>query len=1112
MANFEFDVFLSHSSKDKPLARNLAKRLGSDGLRVWFDEWVINPGDLVGLKIEQGLERSRTLILVMSANAFSSEWMTLERHTALFRDPTNAQRRFIPVRIDEAPIPDTLRQFAYVDWRDQSSNEYDRLLLACRRPDLSKETGLETLESTSIEATTSAIGLSMTPDGMWAASGSRNGPIYLWDLTTQKSIRNLLGHREMVLGVAITDDRKLLVSGSYDRTVRTWDVESGKCTNILKGHSGEVIGVAVTPDGRRAISSSWDRTVKVWDLKNGVCVATLEGHTQPVIRVAITPDGKRALSGANDRTVRFWNLERLDCIGVLKGHTDGVIGVSLVPNATIGISGSEDGTVRVWDLASLKCTATLEGHTDAVRSVAITEDGHTAVSASFDKTVRIWDLASGTCTAVLTGHTKRVWGLAITANGRRVVSVSDDEQTLHIWDLPKVARAETDSLAIMRYTNAKVLLVGESGVGKTALAIRLVQQKYEITDSTDGTWASQMKLPEEIQGDQIEREIWLWDFAGQADYRLIHQLFMDETALAILVFNPQSEDPFDSLLHWDRDITKAARRPFRKLLVAGRCDRGGLMVSRRNIDRFKDDHRYMDYIETSALTGTGCQQLHEAIVKNIAWEEIPWTASPKIFRLLKAGILALKDEGKVLLRMSELRQQLEMRLAPEMFTTEQLRAVTALLAGPGIVWKLEFGDFVLLHPERINAYAAAVIRSVRAHSDEIGCITEERVLAGDIDFQDMKRLPGGEEQIVLRAMHQIFVKHGLCLREHTHAGNLLVFPSYFKRERPELEQHPAAFVSYYFIGALEEIYATLVVKLHHTPAFDRDQLWRFAADFRTQEGKRVGLKMKKLPDASGEITVYFEAGIPEDTKVTFIRYIHDHLSSKDPNVKRVRHYVCPHCNSPVENRNAIRERLARGKKDILCVSCEKRMPLDDLIERKFTSDDLKRKVLAMENAAVFKIDNESKELVLLGHAIAVAGEAGQIFRPTLMADWGIDGEIEFKDYKGQASGMRVYLQLKSGDSYLYSRQRDGAEVFTIKNERLLQYWQQHAYPVMLVIRSSDGVIRWMEISSYLRDRVDQEELSQQIIFDGEPFTALNVQRLRDKLLAARSGRSVPQAK
>jgi hypothetical protein len=129
---FAYDVFLSHTSKDKPTVRELAERLKQDGLRVWFDEWVIQAGDLVSLKIEQGLERSRTLILVISQNAFASEWVALERHTALFRDPTNAERRFIPLRLDDTEITDTLKQFAYIDWRQKAPDQYARLLTACR--------------------------------------------------------------------------------------------------------------------------------------------------------------------------------------------------------------------------------------------------------------------------------------------------------------------------------------------------------------------------------------------------------------------------------------------------------------------------------------------------------------------------------------------------------------------------------------------------------------------------------------------------------------------------------------------------------------------------------------------------------------------------------------------------------------------------------------------------------------------------------------------------------------------------------------------------------------------------------------------------------------------
>ena len=59
------------------------------------------------------------------------------------------------------------------------------------------------------------------------------------------------------------------------------------------------------------------------------------------------------------------------------------------------------------------------------------------------------------------------------------------------------------------------------------------------------------------------------------------------------------------------------------------------------------------------------------------------------------------------------------------------------------------------------------------------------------------------------------------------------------------------------------------------------------------------------------------------------------------------------------------------------------------------------------------------------------------------------------------------MQLKSGDSYIYKRETDGKEIFTVKNDRHLDYWTKQAYPVFLVIRTSNGVIRWMNITAYL---------------------------------------------
>ena len=69
-----YDVFLSHSSRDKVVVRALAEQLRADGLHVWFDDWEIKPDDSIPAKIEEGLERARVLVLCMSANAFGSDW------------------------------------------------------------------------------------------------------------------------------------------------------------------------------------------------------------------------------------------------------------------------------------------------------------------------------------------------------------------------------------------------------------------------------------------------------------------------------------------------------------------------------------------------------------------------------------------------------------------------------------------------------------------------------------------------------------------------------------------------------------------------------------------------------------------------------------------------------------------------------------------------------------------------------------------------------------------------------------------------------------------------------------------------------------------------------
>jgi len=113
-----FDIFISHSSKNKQTARLLAMELKHAGLSVWFDEWMISVGDDIYLKIENGLNNSRSVLVLMSQDFFSSEWSALERGTLAFRDPLNKERTIIPVLIEDCEVPPSLRRILHFDLRE----------------------------------------------------------------------------------------------------------------------------------------------------------------------------------------------------------------------------------------------------------------------------------------------------------------------------------------------------------------------------------------------------------------------------------------------------------------------------------------------------------------------------------------------------------------------------------------------------------------------------------------------------------------------------------------------------------------------------------------------------------------------------------------------------------------------------------------------------------------------------------------------------------------------------------------------------------------------------------------------------------------------------------
>ena len=508
------------------------------------------------------------------------------------------------------------------------------------------------------------------------------------------------------------------------------------------------------------------------------------------------------------------------------------------------------------------------------------------------------------------------------------------------------------------------------------------------------------------QDSTLQREAWLWDFAGQPDYRLIHQLYMDETALALMVVDPQKDDPFAPLGHWEQALSRAVKREPEKLLVAARCDRGGYVIGQRDIDAYLQRRGYVGHVNTAAKlpNDRGCVALKELIAKHIPWDRVLSTSTTVLFKALKDAVIEIKESGIVLIRVVELEQRLKLGWEGEPFEERDLRTVIGLLAGQGMIQPLDFGDFVLLQPEQINNYGSAVVRAARGSETELAELSEQNVLDAKIDFKDMERLRENDEKILLRAMLQTFFDRSLCLRVDTPEGVKLVFPAYFKQDKPEIPEQPQVKVTYRFTGPVDEIYTTLIVRLHYSNEFESDRLWRYAADFKPFCEGRVGLILTKERDEVAKIQAYFVGEVDENIEVLFIKYIDEHLRRNVRNpedVKMYREYICPHCLTPVENKKSINKKLAEGKTSIICVECEERVPLVDKVHEKFNSDEFAMGVRKMDEQAQEGLDRESSDIVLIGHAASITSEAGHIFHHDAKPALGIDGEIVFKNDKAK---------------------------------------------------------------------------------------------------------------
>jgi hypothetical protein len=130
MTTYQYDVFISHSSQDKLVIERIIQDLRNNGITYWVDHEQIKFGDYVTNKIEDGLRRSKSVLVCLSSNLGRSNWCRAEYGPILNRELSKPSgKRVIPLRLDkcdEDDIPTLLYDIKRADY--SNNEEYNALL------------------------------------------------------------------------------------------------------------------------------------------------------------------------------------------------------------------------------------------------------------------------------------------------------------------------------------------------------------------------------------------------------------------------------------------------------------------------------------------------------------------------------------------------------------------------------------------------------------------------------------------------------------------------------------------------------------------------------------------------------------------------------------------------------------------------------------------------------------------------------------------------------------------------------------------------------------------------------------------------------------------------
>lgn len=180
---------------------------------------------------------------------------------------------------------------------------------------------------------------------------------------------------------------------------------------------------------------------------------------------------------------------------------------------------------------------------------------------------------------------------------------------------PSGLNVQGDSLRQERNSlEAKVVLLGDSGVGKSSLALRFCQGRFSPFHEVTIGAAFLQQIVRLQDGSQLKLHI--WDTGGQERFRAMAPLYYRDAAGAVVVYDCTDANSFESVKYWANELRTKGPPNVCITVAANKCDVDERAVENSVALQYCEENN-MALMETSAKTGENVGKLFENLAQRI---------------------------------------------------------------------------------------------------------------------------------------------------------------------------------------------------------------------------------------------------------------------------------------------------------------------------------------------------------------------------------------------------------------------------------------------------------------------------------------------------------------